>query len=388
MNRWDRLARDCGTNAAPGSGLRAQGKSRVVAGQALVELGIFGSLLILLLGVLINYGLEADYRQFAAMEAFRGALREAAQPANPTNPACADPLSIDCVTRGGGSMTVVRDRHIPDPSDPFTIGSAIPIVASADVLRTPDVDATPDVVYALPRTQVVIQQQQSPQRDVFVDCPTPGVGCTTAGFRGELIPADSLDRYREIYGGANVEDLGLVGNRRQVLIVDDCEGEIISFEGCVMQAGQIVDRRICRRECNRGRRLSDPANDAPSCREICRQPMNIPWYAQRAVEQDGQWQFLNLEELFANPTKIRVLGLQPTTTSATTLSTTRRREEDATQVKTTSALEEWTHQTARTALSHDHLDQNGFSRGLGVRPQDQMSSTVSDKGTTTWTTPW
>ena len=43
-------------------------------GQAILELAIFGAILIMLLGALINYGLRYNYQQLAMQRAFRKAL--------------------------------------------------------------------------------------------------------------------------------------------------------------------------------------------------------------------------------------------------------------------------------------------------------------------------
>lgn len=84
-------------------------------GQALLELAIFGSLLLLLLGALLNYGLNADYSQQVFMKTFREALRRA--------------------NGGSASVIVVRDRYIPNPANPFAIGSPLPVSASASVTK-------------------------------------------------------------------------------------------------------------------------------------------------------------------------------------------------------------------------------------------------------------
>lgn len=83
-------------------------------GQALLELAIFGSLLLLLLGALLNYGLNAEYNQQVMMESFRKALGIAAG-------------------QGTGAVSVVRDNPLPNPSNPFAVGSVLPVAASANV---------------------------------------------------------------------------------------------------------------------------------------------------------------------------------------------------------------------------------------------------------------
>lgn len=82
-------------------------------GQALLELAIFGSMIILILGAMLNYGLNAEYTQRAMMESFRQA--EAAP---------------------NTSYLLVQDRHIPNPSHPYAVGALVPVTASASVTRS------------------------------------------------------------------------------------------------------------------------------------------------------------------------------------------------------------------------------------------------------------
>ncbi len=84
-------------------------------GQALLELAVFGSFLLLVLGALINYGLNTENTQWALMKSFRDALSRA--------------------SGGSASVTVVRDRYIPNPSSPFAVGSPVPVSASASVTK-------------------------------------------------------------------------------------------------------------------------------------------------------------------------------------------------------------------------------------------------------------
>lgn len=83
-------------------------------GQALLELAIFGSILILVLGVLIQYGMNADMTQRVSMTAFRRAL------------GLAGPRGV--------SVSVVRDYHIPSPSSPSGIGSVYAAAGSGPAI--------------------------------------------------------------------------------------------------------------------------------------------------------------------------------------------------------------------------------------------------------------
>lgn len=75
-------------------------------GQSLVELSVFGSLLLLVLGVLLNYGLQYNYQQEVKMESFRRALKAAGE----SNLAKTQEVML------------FKDLLIPDPSDRFALG--------------------------------------------------------------------------------------------------------------------------------------------------------------------------------------------------------------------------------------------------------------------------
>jgi len=89
----------------------------------LIELAIFGSLVLMLLGALLNYGLTADYNQQLIMDTFRRVLGMA--------------------SGGSASLTVIRDRYIPSPSHPYALGSVSPVIASAEVVRMHDSENPP-----------------------------------------------------------------------------------------------------------------------------------------------------------------------------------------------------------------------------------------------------
>ena len=145
-------------------------------GQALVELAIFGSFLLLVLGSMVSLGLNADYRQQALMQAYRRAMWSAARSSSDNVPSSV-------------SQTVMIDRIIPDPSHPFAIGTVASVSASAmSPLRTFEASKSADLdnTAELPHEVTTIQNRG---QTVTVNCPsarrTPsgGPGCTTSGFR-------------------------------------------------------------------------------------------------------------------------------------------------------------------------------------------------------------
>lgn len=96
---------------------------RTQKGQALLELAIFGSLVLLLMWALLNYGLTADYNQRLTMETFRRA--------------------VNMTSGGSTSLTAIRDRYIPNPSNPYALGTIAPISASASIVRMHDSENSP-----------------------------------------------------------------------------------------------------------------------------------------------------------------------------------------------------------------------------------------------------
>lgn len=87
--------------------------------QALVELAIFGSILLLCVAVLIQYGLEGNYSQQAQMEAFRKALK----------------LAYHKTGLGSSSAIVlVKDKPIPDPRDQWGFAERSPVMGSGSAV--------------------------------------------------------------------------------------------------------------------------------------------------------------------------------------------------------------------------------------------------------------
>jgi hypothetical protein len=362
--------------------------SHAQKGQALLELAIFGSLVLLVLGVLVNYGLNADFTQQAVMRSFRQALKTAkdAQNLNIVSPVQATHLSID-------------DRHIPDASHPFGIGSVVPVAGqSSSPTWGFNLPITPEVVEELPRLILTVN-------GVPVNCSNVGVGCATAGFRDEANiggykkkdgkwkndpdKVGQADRYREVYRDTNliVQPATCAGSRCDVRIIDDCEGEIIDYGSCVRQARQIVDSDVCEQFCERGKL---PGSDL-DCPAVCSQPMTEPWYAQGWVETplgSHTYTFPVLDSLF---TGIRAMGLQSGYVKHTTLGPSSSRSTETKLVRTENAS------AVSTTTSVNWLDET--ERKVAFKPLGSTSGTlpsplpVSTKAqdvesSTTWTTPW
>lgn len=86
--------------------------------QTLTELATFGSVLLLVLSFFISYGMRYNYQQDVQMRAFRKALSEAYASGRPD---------------ASATITLVEDKHVPDPRDMFGAGSITPVTGQAEV---------------------------------------------------------------------------------------------------------------------------------------------------------------------------------------------------------------------------------------------------------------
>lgn len=332
-------------------------------GQALVELAIFGAFVIMLLGTLINYGLNYDYQQQARMAAFREGLRSAG----------ADLHNLDApVSR---SQLLIQDRHIPNPADPFGVGPVVPATSQAGVTRSYGLLSVPDQEYpgdtrTLPK--LVLQIANEPPREY-----------TLAGFRPETVPQSSLERYKFVYGDANIcdqeecgggnagciaeetEELDPVSGlpvtrcveyRKLVVITDQCDGQIVNYDDCLAQAAQMTDAAACEAACQKQAALGTEGLD---CARICSLPMGFPppWYAAERA----------LDNLFATS---RTLGVQPGDTRVTRRALRLDKSERAGGITATGSGS-WSEEITRTISTHQED---------GAR-DDQPITTIKSGGT-------
>ncbi|MDD5196840.1 MAG: hypothetical protein PHV92_04395 [Candidatus Omnitrophica bacterium] len=313
-------------------------------GQALLEVAIFGSIILMLLGVLINYGLKYNSQQKTMQQAFRKSLaRAVSQPGIST------------------SSVVVKDTHIPNPSDTFGVGSVTPFTGSAGaVIRDYQMSETADTESELPRISLNINGQE--------------LTYLTAGFRDETnVPEGSLDRYDEIYGSGNVwvtsdgecleEGTSVDPNTgetatsciqptQNIRIIDYCAGEIMDYGSAVKQCRMIVDSEACAIECNRSHYGDSSGTD---CSSVCGQTINIPWYCADYTEADSvnhAYNFPLLEQLFAS-SALKAMGLQQGYTQRTTTENALRKTESPSGITTTDNLN-WKTETTRKIITQPY----------------------------------
>lgn len=364
------------------------------AGQALVELAVFGSLLLFLIGYLVNNALQLDYRQQATMEAFRRGLASAA----------AAPPGLDD-TPSSTSHLLIQDRQIPEPSDPFALGGVSPVTAQASITRTYELGLRfPRTARELPRLAVQIEHTTTCPSGTAVpgdDSGNPKT-CyyTTAGLREEFgVRQSSVERYRFIYGASNVCDEEHCGggdagclveetleeNRmtgelepvcleplKRVQIVDGCMGEILGLDDCVKQAAQINDDAACDAACQRAAASGTKNLD---CARMCSQPMAvIPWYASGAGCGGGACTAPVLAGLFEG---ITTLGVQPGSTQTVVVDNRLNKQESPGGVTTTSTVDT-TETTDRTVIRV-----SGQSAAT-----DTITAERTEQHTTSMSAPW
>lgn len=270
---------------------QAVNKSGYLKGQALLELTVFGAIIIMLLGVLINYGMRYNFQVQAMQEAFRKALGYASKSNDNGNP-----TSV--------SYIMIKDKHIPQPANPFGIGSVIPISASANVTRNYRSQDSADSEAELPRVAIDIEGAICPKSH---DCPSGGCPspCTylVAGFRYERnVDKDYMAKYQEIWGtnaydngeegeclegGPSDPESGLCACMRPswdtVTVLDSCEGEILDYNTAIRQCRQITDVEYCKSECEKGKA---PGSDT-DCNQVCGYNINVPWYCSYVKKNAG-----------------------------------------------------------------------------------------------------
>jgi len=348
-----------------------------INGEALLEVAIFGAIIIMLLGVLINYGLRYNYQQKAMQQAFRKSL----------NKAVVEPgVSI--------SNVMISDEHIPNPSDTFGIGSATPFTGSAGgVVRDYQMVETASDESALPRITLNINGEE--------------FNYTTAGFRDEQnVPEESLDRYKEIYGSGNVWETGegecrdeeesndpntgvliITCNKptKNIRIIDSCTGEIIDYGTAVKQCRMIVDSAACEKECERGNKSVTDSENEQDCETICGQTMNVPWYCAGYTETDTvnhAYNFPFLEQLFVS-SALKTMGLQPDYEQSAVTDNSLRKVETASGITTTDNVD-WNTTTTRKIITKPYGSTSGDTVTKEVSPGEVSQKKTEESRTTNW----
>ena len=296
--------------------------------QALAELAVFGSLMILALGSLISYGLRYNQQQKLSQEAFRESLKIVSETDEDGN-----------VKYPRASYTIIEDKSMPDPLNPFAEGSVSPISASSSVTRDWAMQLTPSNNSDLPTMRIKINNQELACNGIsWDDSWGEKKGCTTAGFREEnnvLANKITIDKYIELFGNTvegckkveaegncsggwtnifsdgeirgDIEQYCVDGEEvgspeggiefichqyilNKIRFIDNSAGEIMDYSATVRQCRQIVNVDFCVQECDKGRPVGDKS-EAGSCKDLCAEKFNPPNQSDNSYDPQngGAW---------------------------------------------------------------------------------------------------
>jgi hypothetical protein len=352
--------------------------------QALLELAVFGTIIITLLGVLISYGLRYNYQQQMTQRTFRTSL---------VNSAAGTPKSV--------SYMAIKDIHVPDPSNQFGIGSFTPVSGSASVTRDYEMNkaplpngydaGNPDVndTALLPRLQINIDN-------------TPHQFLTSGYRRVTSVPEDSIKKYNYVYGAASIHKYkqtclqfkndGRIyeHNYRQtpdengkfdeipgcdkygydILIIDSSEGQILNYDTAASQCRQITDKAACISQCQKDN-MFDPSF---KCDETCQPNIEVPWYC-----QNDSAALKSLFRITPANTRPTDMGLQNDYTEDTTESNTLHKTETPTDITTVDNINS-------TTIFNRKITYRGYGDKSGSLQEEGDTAAVSITNTTTWQT--
>jgi len=339
--------------------------------QALSELAVFGSILLIVLGVLINYALRYNYQQMVEQKVFSEAMASADR-ANQNF----TPSSVQHV--------LIKDIRIPDPSNPFAIGAITTVGASAGVSRSHS-DNFPETYSELPILSIEINNQ------VY--------NFTTANLTHVYnLPLLAKMKYLFIYGAGNVHqtdmatDESSAAGRRgcywgtpasdpiymheicsngpttyNLTILDDCDGQIMNYHSAMARCRMITDSAVCINKC---RETSFVTDSNENCQDICGFIIPIPWYC----KNNALARLFQMSSPQGEPVD---MGVQPGTQDEDKIAHTMQKTESASSTTTTDSIN-W---------------QSNKQRKIAAKGWDGQLYNYTDAGLTeekkgvTWSTP-
>lgn len=386
--------------------------------QALLELAIFGTLLVMLLGVLINYGLRYNFQHQAMQETFREVL-------------AASKAKNDYAT-----YAVIKDKHIPDPTDPFATGSFVPISDSESVVWSNELYYSPDNYADLPETTYKIDNAVLPPYK-------------TAGyliFYNIRVDNGSIKKYEEVFGGDisvaayTIHDWSfykwfslqevlecidfkynadgtITGTKKRSSSTNICfdlehpflfypsgtmvlykvrvfsgnAGEMIDLDSATRQCRMITDVAFCKKECERAK--------GEHCQEICNLKMIPPnqdvgvnygekrggtWYCVWEYDDPGYThKFFSKLDLMRRDIKDKRFGLQPDYTQNTNINNQLIKNETASGITTKDILRTQA-ETRRKIITNFEMNRSdgedsGSSSGYKNWEEERISKTGGNK---------
>ena len=321
----------------------------------------------MLLAVLINYGLRYNYQQRVMQYAFRKAL-------------VSGKLANEDYQPSAVQHVVLKDMRIPDPANPFGVGSVMPVSGSASVTRSYTYNA-PEYDYELPVVEIDINGYIDPNT---LRLPT----YKTAGIRQVCVDSAQENKYLFIYGAGNVDDepswvhISCPAGSKPMNIIDTCDGQIVNYESAIRRCRMIVNNAVCHKQCQ--------DSGGTDCDASCNPTIETPWYCQGATETNTtthKYDFLYLNTLFrivSGQTGRRDMGLQQDYyTSQTNINNTLAKEETpgtSGAITTTDTLD-WTETQARSIVYRNLTDTSGNVAS------DTIATPVGQKKSSSWQTP-
>ncbi len=358
--------------------------STLVHGSAMIEFAMTSILLMVVMAAMLRFGLNFDAQQQADMKAFREALK----------------IAVNPNTTGGATYTLVEDHYAADPTNPFAIGSALPVVATGNVTRDNHLDETAEFTKPneLPRMQIVFQGKP-------FDCPSPGQGCTLAGFKTyDDITEDQLNRIEFVLGGVNVCSKADCGSEddfpKKIIAIDSGYGELIDKQTLEGQAKLWRDDIYCELKCTQGKSPDDKDTNCSKDDGLCSETLpDVPWYAEGTEDPTTHfkggshtWTFPNLDALFPQN---KALAIQPGYTkqvlslSPNVFKLTKTQTGGGSPQLTTTDSMDWTEKTTRdfTYIGQDVTGTDSDPHTV-LRTTESVESVSKDQHDAwTWTTP-
>lgn len=327
--------------------------------QSLLELAIFGVILLTLLGTLLTYGLRSSFQQQMMQRTFRKALGEAGP--------------------GSASYVYIKDRHIPDPTSNFAQGSVMPFSYSDSVTRDWELFKTADTACELPKLAVEVSGSTCP---AGLRCSAAGSSppCyfLAAGFGNVCLtgcPNEKLQKYKVIFGSSNVwkveNSTYCAAGQTHIRFIDSCEGEIIAYEGCQRQCRMMTDVDFCTTECQRAK--IDEGGSSLRCQRFCAESIPSPWYCDAALLD-------NLFSFAANK-PYKTMGIQPDYRQDYRINNVERKRERPQDIRVTDNFN-WSNTTTRIFIFKPYGGTDGTYRS------SQVDATVQQNKQRTMNAPW
>jgi hypothetical protein len=221
--------------------------------QSLLELSLFGVVILSLLSLVLLYGMGDNFRQTAEQRAFRKALAKAGG-------------------IGPTSYTLMHDRSIPNPQDMYGTGQPAPTGASATVLRDFQMLTKPDAGDKMPTLTIGFESGAGGTQEL--EFPTAKVDeyCWADDCNHRLV----RDKYEMVFGANGMWN----STANCVKVFDNCAGEIFDYTGCKKQCRMMEDLTYCINQCGE-QQLN---RDASYCQEVCESEAPVFWYCENITK--------------------------------------------------------------------------------------------------------